>query len=55
MVVAAQKANFMHLKCYAHTANMASQKAHKLAAVSKLLAGIRQTSTFLSYPIHIPD
>ncbi|KAK0137971.1 Zinc finger BED domain-containing protein 1 [Merluccius polli] len=46
MVVAAQKANFVHLKCYAHTANLASQKALKLAAVAKLLARIRRISTF---------
>ncbi|XP_070400355.1 E3 SUMO-protein ligase ZBED1-like isoform X1 [Nothobranchius furzeri] len=46
MVVADQKTKYVHLKCYAHTANLASQKALKLAAVAKLLARIRQISTF---------
>ncbi|KAJ8290610.1 hypothetical protein GJAV_G00015240 [Gymnothorax javanicus] len=49
MVVAAQKGNFVHLKCYAHTVNLASQKALKLAAVAKLLARIRRISTFFHH------
>ncbi|XP_070400496.1 E3 SUMO-protein ligase ZBED1-like [Nothobranchius furzeri] len=46
VVVAAQKAKYEHLKCYAHTANLASQKDLKLAALAKLLSRIRRISTF---------
>ncbi|KAK0134681.1 Zinc finger BED domain-containing protein 1 [Merluccius polli] len=37
MAVAAQLAGFLHIKCYAHTLNLASQRALKLPAVARLL------------------
>lgn len=38
--------NFLHVKCYAHTLNLASQKALKLPTVTRLLGRIRQITTF---------
>ncbi|XP_041822861.1 E3 SUMO-protein ligase ZBED1-like [Melanotaenia boesemani] len=40
MVVAAQLAGFLHVKCYAHTLNLASQRALKLPAVASLLGRV---------------
>lgn len=45
-VVAAQMGNFLYVKCYAHTLNIASQKALKLPAVTKLLARVRRITSF---------
>ncbi|GAA6093680.1 E3 SUMO-protein ligase ZBED1-like, partial [Tachysurus ichikawai] len=36
MVIAAQLTGFLHIKCYAHTLNLALQRALKLPAVAKL-------------------
>lgn len=46
MIVAAQLGNFLHIKCYAHTLNLASQKALKLPTVTRLLGRIRRITTF---------
>lgn len=46
MVVAAQLGNFLHVKCYAHTLNLASQKALKLPAVTRLLGRVRRITTY---------
>lgn len=46
MVIAAQVGNFLYVKCYAHTLNIASQKALKLPAVTKLLARVRRIPSF---------
>ncbi|XP_073681633.1 E3 SUMO-protein ligase ZBED1-like [Garra rufa] len=46
MAVAAQLGKFPHVRCYAHTLNLASQRALKLPAVSRLLARVRRIVTF---------
>ncbi|KAK0145636.1 Zinc finger BED domain-containing protein 1 [Merluccius polli] len=46
MVVAAKLGGFVHVKCYAHTLNLARQRALKLPALSKLLAKIRRIVSF---------
>ena len=46
MVVAAQLGGFVHVKCFAHTLNLACQRALKLPALSKLLAKIRRIVSF---------
>ena len=42
MVVAAQLGGLLHVRCYAHTLNLACQRALKLPSVSRLLARIRR-------------
>lgn len=46
MIAAAQIGTFPHVKCFAHTVNLASQRALKVAALSRLLGRIRRISTF---------
>ncbi|KAK0141271.1 Zinc finger BED domain-containing protein 1 [Merluccius polli] len=46
MVVAAQLAGFFHVRCYAHTLNLASQHALKLPAVARLLGRVRRVTGF---------
>ena len=46
MLVAADLGKFVHVKCFAHTVNLASQRALKLPLVVKLLGNIRRVSTF---------
>ncbi|KAM3861959.1 E3 SUMO-protein ligase ZBED1-like [Diretmus argenteus] len=46
MIVAAQMGNYLHVKCFAHTINLASQRALKLPLVVKLLGNIRRVSAF---------
>ncbi|GAA6085777.1 zinc finger BED domain-containing protein 1-like isoform X1 [Tachysurus ichikawai] len=40
MVIAAQLTGFLHIKCYAHTLNLALQRALKLPAFAKLLGRV---------------
>lgn len=46
MSVAAQLAGFLHIKCYAHTLNLASQRALKPPAVARLLVRVRRVTGF---------
>ncbi|XP_053573689.1 E3 SUMO-protein ligase ZBED1-like [Bombina bombina] len=46
MIVAAQVGKFPHIKCFAHTLNLASQRALKVATLSRLLGRVRRISTF---------
>ncbi|XP_048857122.1 E3 SUMO-protein ligase ZBED1-like isoform X2 [Brienomyrus brachyistius] len=46
MAIAAQLSKFPHVRCYAHTLNLASQRALKLPAVSRLLGRVRRIVTF---------
>lgn len=46
MIVAAQVGKFPHVKCFAHTLNVASQWALQVATLSRLLGRIRRISTF---------
>ena len=46
MVVAAQLGGLVHVRCYAHTLNLACQRALKLPSVSRLLARIRRIVSF---------
>ena len=46
MVVAAQLGGLLHVRCYAHTLNLAGQRALKLPSVSRLLARIRRIVSF---------
>lgn len=46
MSVAAQVGKFPHVKCFAHTLNLASQRALKVATLSRLLGRVRRISTF---------
>ncbi|XDV19429.1 hypothetical protein PO909_024899 [Leuciscus waleckii] len=45
MSVAAQVGKFPHVKCFAHTLNLASQRALKVATLSRLLGRVRRIST----------
>ncbi|KAK7901399.1 hypothetical protein WMY93_018168 [Mugilogobius chulae] len=45
MVVAAQLGELVHVRCYAHTLNLASQRALRLPSVAKLLGKIRRITT----------
>lgn len=46
MSVAAELAGMLHFRCFAHTLNLASQRALKLPAVARLLGHVRRISTF---------
>ncbi|XP_053554170.1 thyroid hormone receptor alpha isoform X1 [Bombina bombina] len=46
MIVAAQVGKFPHVKCFGHTLNLASQRALKVATLSRLLGRVRRISTF---------
>ncbi|XP_033971454.1 zinc finger BED domain-containing protein 1-like [Trematomus bernacchii] len=46
MIVAAEFGKFPHVKCFAHTLNLASQRALKVATLSRLLGRVRRISTF---------
>ncbi|KAK0143563.1 Zinc finger BED domain-containing protein 6 [Merluccius polli] len=46
MTAAVQLGSFTHVKCFAHTINLAAQRALKLPSVSRLLARIRRISVF---------
>nr|XP_023657651.1 zinc finger BED domain-containing protein 1-like [Paramormyrops kingsleyae] len=44
--IAAELAGMLHFRCFAHTLNLASQRALKLPAVARLLGRVRRISTF---------
>ncbi|KAJ8410623.1 hypothetical protein AAFF_G00195270 [Aldrovandia affinis] len=46
MIVAAELTGFLHVKCYAHTLNLASQRALKLPAVARLLGRVRRLTGY---------
>ncbi|KAL2089183.1 hypothetical protein ACEWY4_016082 [Coilia grayii] len=46
MAIAAELAKLMHVRCFAHTLNIAAQRALKTTAVSRLLGRIRQIVSF---------
>ncbi|XP_077314545.1 E3 SUMO-protein ligase ZBED1-like [Lithobates pipiens] len=46
MIVAAQVGKFPHVKCFAHTLNLASQRAMKVGTLSRFLGRVRRISTF---------
>ncbi|XP_028837232.1 zinc finger BED domain-containing protein 1-like [Denticeps clupeoides] len=46
MSVAAELVGMLHFRCFAHTLNLASQRALKLPAVARLLGRVRRISTF---------
>lgn len=46
MTIAAQVAEMPHFRCFAHTLNLASQRALKLPAVTRLLGRVRRVTTF---------
>ncbi|XP_051809325.1 E3 SUMO-protein ligase ZBED1-like [Acanthochromis polyacanthus] len=46
MSIAADLAKMMHFKCFAHTLNLASQRALKLPAVQRLLGRVRRITSF---------
>ncbi|KAJ8289366.1 hypothetical protein GJAV_G00000470 [Gymnothorax javanicus] len=46
MVVAAELGHFVHLKCYAHALNLASQRVLKLPSVARLLGRVRRIAAF---------
>ncbi len=46
IVVAAQMGKFPHVRCFAHTLNLASQCALKLSIMSRLLGKIRRIAMF---------
>uniref|UniRef100_A0AAY5L481 HAT C-terminal dimerisation domain-containing protein n=1 Tax=Esox lucius TaxID=8010 RepID=A0AAY5L481_ESOLU len=46
MLAAAQMGNFEQVKCFAHTINLAAQRALKLPTVSRLLGRIRRITGF---------
>ncbi|CAM4608459.1 unnamed protein product [Leuciscus chuanchicus] len=46
MRVAMDLTGYQHVKCFAHVLNLASQRALKIAAVTKVLVKVRRISTF---------
>lgn len=46
MTIAAQQADMPRYRCFSHTLNLASQRALKLPAVSRLLGRVRRVTTF---------
>ena len=46
MVIAAEHAKLLHVRCFAHTLNLAAQRALKTTAVGRLLGKIRHIVTF---------
>lgn len=46
MTIAAELAGMLHFKCFAHTLNLASQRALKLPAVQRLLGRVRRITNF---------
>nr|XP_055054000.1 E3 SUMO-protein ligase ZBED1-like [Misgurnus anguillicaudatus] len=47
MTIASEKAAFtLHVKCYAHTLNLAAQRALKITAVARLLGRVRRIVNF---------
>ncbi|KAK5934801.1 hypothetical protein CgunFtcFv8_020223 [Champsocephalus gunnari] len=47
MTIAAEEAVFtLHVKCYAHTLNLAAQRALKITAVARLLGRVRRIVNF---------
>ncbi|XP_072568141.1 E3 SUMO-protein ligase ZBED1-like isoform X2 [Paramormyrops kingsleyae] len=46
MTVAAQLAGMLHVKCFAHAINLASQRALKLPSVARLLGRVRRITSF---------
>ncbi|KAL0151535.1 hypothetical protein M9458_053187 [Cirrhinus mrigala] len=46
MACAAQLTGYLHVRCFAHTLNLASQRALKLPAVARLLGRIRRATGF---------
>lgn len=46
MNMAAELCNFLHVRCYTHTLDLASEQALKLPAVALLLGRARQITAF---------
>ncbi|XP_051990723.1 E3 SUMO-protein ligase ZBED1-like isoform X2 [Xyrauchen texanus] len=46
MTIAAQLAGLLHFKCFAHTLNLASQRALQLKPVARLLGRVRRITSF---------
>ncbi len=46
MIAATQLGNFAHVRCFAHTINLAAQRALKLPSVTRLLGRIRKITGF---------
>lgn len=46
MTIAAELTGMMHFKCFAHTLNLASQRALKLPNVARLLGRVRRITSF---------
>ena len=46
MSLAAELGNFLHVRCYAHTLNIACQRALKLPTVAQLLSIVRRITDF---------
>ena len=46
MICAAEIGKFPHVKCFAHTLNLAAQRALKLPTVSRLLGRVRRVSAY---------
>ncbi|XP_073335813.1 E3 SUMO-protein ligase ZBED1-like [Pagrus major] len=46
MSLAAELGNFLHVQCYAHTLNIACQRALKLPTVARLLGRVRRITAF---------
>uniref|UniRef100_A0A8C4EH42 Zinc finger BED domain-containing protein 1 n=1 Tax=Dicentrarchus labrax TaxID=13489 RepID=A0A8C4EH42_DICLA len=49
MVVAAQVGKFPHVRCFAHTLNLTSQRALKVTSLARLLGRIRRIATFFHH------
>ena len=48
MTVAIQLAGYLHVKCFAHTLNLASQRALNLPAVARLMGRVRRITGFFN-------
>ena len=46
MTLAAELGNFLHVQCYAHTLNIACQRALKQRSVARLLGRVRRITAF---------
>ncbi|CAI5682133.1 unnamed protein product [Oreochromis niloticus] len=48
MTIASQLAGYLHVKCFAHTLNLASQRALNLPAVARVLGRVRRITGFFN-------
>uniref|UniRef100_A0A3P8P8X8 BED-type domain-containing protein n=1 Tax=Astatotilapia calliptera TaxID=8154 RepID=A0A3P8P8X8_ASTCA len=48
MTIATQLAGYLHVKCFAHTLNLASQRALNLPAVARVLGRVRRITGFFN-------